>query len=185
MNYNLNRVPTGLIIIQPNLRGFREFKFAVYGTTMCPRQKKDNEDAYNFAREKLLPCILMFFLKHNYKVPIVWRLDLTAYANQFYLNEIEIVGARYKFINIIAADRNLEVGKLIAKTILEELSNDANKKRFLGITLLFIFDILCCPQWRQFQFGDHWSFFTKFFGLFFFFRRRSFTLLRFSTLFFC
>ena len=94
---NLDRVPSGVVISQPHHRNFMESKFVLHGSRIV-----DNVYPIDCLRyvQSIAPTIIEYFGSLGMPVaPDVWRIDVVhGNEHNFYLNEIEIVGAEYKFI---------------------------------------------------------------------------------------
>jgi hypothetical protein len=111
------RVPSGVVICQPELEHFSELRFLVTGTKLfrsvhldrqyvaClalvkPAKRKRPQSILEqlyLNAEQMLQEVLVLFGRLGFSPPEVWRIDLVSLDELWYLNEIEVIGGTFDF----------------------------------------------------------------------------------------
>jgi len=98
---SINNCPSGVVICQPLIPNFKEWKLPVvhYEIPTVVRQIYGDEvfRASVIIMRAVLTCAKI-------KLPVLWRLDIVLSDGQYYLNEIETVSADYVFYGLDFVD---------------------------------------------------------------------------------
>lgn len=89
----LDIMPSGVIIMQRNLRRFTEFSYACTPskTFLCNGHVSESA-VFTFDKDRILNAVRKYLPR---PLPALWRVDMVALYGTLYLNELEIVGAEY------------------------------------------------------------------------------------------
>ena len=117
-----------IVIVQPVIPRFMEWSFPVI-RNIIPPEVSDVYGAHIFNAANVLKTKVVSACGPKIQLPSIWRLDLTAVNDKFYVNEIETMGAG--FLHGKDIDFTYIVGKEIAERA-NTTNNKKEKKKFAG-----------------------------------------------------